>query len=582
MSSSVGVLDFFIVEASEYLDRLDSLLTGAGSAGPGGTGTPDLDAIGRAARALRGSAIMARRQGIADVAAGIERVVRALKTGSLRWDHSVSAPLVGAVDDLRIVVRNARAWSPADDSRTQARAAELDRLAPAAPGGQRGTPRIGTMSGSAFLSSETADLARVLDQFVASATPAALVPVIERVRALRGVADVRDMPPLPDVMEGVENALKSLELTTAAAISEKQRALFTAASAVLRRAARDIAARGRPDPDLPELASFNTALAAVADESGRGDRIVPVTQLFYDDAGPHIVSTAPHPPTTAAERFRMEVVSLAEHLRRIVAQARSNPAPEHRERIGRELRNGLRALGAAANSFGEKSVAHFAAQWSVGVTPVDASALVAIDTAAALLADPATTPADLARGLDRLSAPRTTRTASRPTPAIRPDQAPPAPGAAPASRPAPGATIAPAVAAQSTGPGASPNASGASPAAHTPFAPAGAAEVPTAPASTPSPAEQPRERIRTPTGRDLHAFLQDGLAGFRELEDRPLSPPVPLPDETIVPIEELLYRGRGALQRAAELREELLQQGATPSREAVQELFDLIDLALVD
>ncbi|MBX6333642.1 MAG: hypothetical protein IRY91_17485, partial [Gemmatimonadaceae bacterium] len=91
-----------------------------------------------------------------------------------------------------------------------------------------------------------------------------------------------------------------------------------------------------------------------------------------------------------------------------------------------------------------------------------------------------------------------------------------------------------------------------------------------------------REPIRTPTGRELHAYLQDGLAGFRELEKTPLSQPAVLPDETIVPIDTLLYRGRAALQRAAELRQELLRPGATPSREAVQELFDLIDLALLD
>jgi hypothetical protein len=88
--------------------------------------------------------------------------------------------------------------------------------------------------------------------------------------------------------------------------------------------------------------------------------------------------------------------------------------------------------------------------------------------------------------------------------------------------------------------------------------------------------------MRTPTGPELRSFLQDGISGLRPLEEQPLSPPVPLPDEHIVPIEQLLYRGRAALRRAAELRDELLTQDGPLPRTAVQELFDLLDLALVE
>ena len=49
-----------------------------------------------------------------------------------------------------------------------------------------------------------------------------------------------------------------------------------------------------------------------------------------------------------------------------------------------------------------------------------------------------------------------------------------------------------------------------------------------------------------------------------------------------MPIEQLLYRGRAALHRAAELRTELLARAGPYPREAVQELFDLLDLALVE
>jgi len=91
-----------------------------------------------------------------------------------------------------------------------------------------------------------------------------------------------------------------------------------------------------------------------------------------------------------------------------------------------------------------------------------------------------------------------------------------------------------------------------------------------------------RGRVRTPTGPALRALLQDGLTGLSTLETTPLSQPAELPDADVVPIESLLYRGRSALARAAELREEIRNQGDAPSRDIVQELFDLIDLALVE
>jgi hypothetical protein len=55
-----------------------------------------------------------------------------------------------------------------------------------------------------------------------------------------------------------------------------------------------------------------------------------------------------------------------------------------------------------------------------------------------------------------------------------------------------------------------------------------------------------------------------------------------LPDQPAIPIEQLLYRGRSAIERAIELRQEIMRLGDAPSAEALDELFDLLDLALVD
>jgi hypothetical protein len=411
----------------------------------------------------------------------------------------------------------------------QARVAELHQFAPSHAGSIT-PPAAPAANGSAFLAAETAELARALDSYLSVPSPEAVTAVAARVRSLRGVAELRDLAPLPEVLEGVEHALKTMQLRSPAPASAKQIALFSAAAFVLRRASGDIAARGRPDVDLPEMSIFASAATALDGDDVPADRIVPIAQLFHSDPGPHVISTAANPPTTAAQRFRLELVSLAEHLRRMVAEARSRNTADQMERNVREVRQALRALEGTAVSFGEHAVARFASEWSARLAPIDDGALATLDTAAGLLADPTTGIEELAHALGRLGQ----LGAQLPQSATSPSAAP-----------------------QSA---ASPNSE--------PRA------IPAMPA--------PRAPVRTPTGRDLLEYLQSGIAGFRELERTPLSQPTPVPSDMIVPIEQLLYRGRTALERAAELREELLRQDEAPAREAVEELLDLVQLALTE
>jgi len=540
MTSPDGLLHFFVLEATDYIDRLDSLVTAAGDDGP------DASAFGRYARNLRGSATMSRQMGIAELSSALERLARALRNRAIRWDVALSGAVVAAIDDLRILVRAIRTPGADESARVRARVEELGRIVPASASAVA-TPSQSQPSGAlSFLASESAELARALDHLVsAQDDPSARAHPAERVRALRGVAELKDIPALGEVVEAVENTLKTLELSSIQTPTTKQKTLLTASAAILRRIARDIASRGRAPDEIPELASFKAALAAAEPEAGRADRIVPIAQLFHDDEGPHILTTATQPPTSAAERFRLEVVSLAEHLRGVVAQARANRSPEQRERNQRELRAALRALGSAANSFGEKQVARFSAEWSVRVATLNDAQMEALDRAAALLANPATRPEEVARGLERLAAPRA------PQPGIR---------GAPTPTPLADAEVAAIL--------------------RTPT-PIHAIPVERAPEPVASPEPQRQPVTRTPTGRQLHDYLENGIAGFGALETTPLSTPVVLPDEAIVPIESLLYRGKAALDRARELKSEMLAEHA-PTRETIEELFDLLDLAIAE
>lgn len=78
------------------------------------------------------------------------------------------------------------------------------------------------------------------------------------------------------------------------------------------------------------------------------------------------------------------------------------------------------------------------------------------------------------------------------------------------------------------------------------------------------------------------AVLDQGIDSLSSLAAHPMSDPVDLPDQPLVPIDALLYRGRAAIERAIELRDEIRKQGGAASDDNMAELFDLLDLALAE
>ena len=516
MSSSIGLLDFFVLEARDYVERLDGMIaSGRPLAGA------EAEQFARQARALRGSATMARQGTLAELAGGVERAARALRDGQIAWDAAVRGVVVAAIDDLKILIRGVRTWGGAEEQRARTRIAELAQWAPKAHPAAVTPPAGG---GAAFLAGETAEIAAALEAWAARPGDRALLgQALSRVRALRGVAAIKDVPPLADVMDAVERAAKPVELGRDA--SAPQQALLAAAAAVLRRATGELRAGGRPDPGSVEVRRFADAAAAAEESLAESDAIVPIASLFGDGGG--LVQAAPNPPTSRAERFRLETVSQAEHLRRLVQDARTASDPATRERLARELRAALRALRRSAESFEEREVASFVAAFDGDVASLDALALTALDEAAALLAEPSTGRDTLAARLDQLARGR------------RLDEGIGA---------GLGVTAAPSTAA--TRPPALP--------------------VPT----TSSP---------TPTGRELQALLQSSIVGLGGLETRPLSEPVPIvATDGLVPIEALLYAGRAALDRARAVRDDIRRAGGPPRPEQLEELFDLLDLAAAE
>src|SRR5438128_11229078 len=349
----LGMSDFFALEAGEYLERLDSLLQQSE--------TPGADEFVRLARALRGSALMANQQATAKAAAGVESLARALREGRRPWDAQTQQLAVRAIDDLKIFVRRAANWSEADSAKAEALAAQLDQLARRPSAQVRAAEALGLDAGArAFVAREGAAIASALDRAAQAlrANPLAHDPlqhVLRALQGLRGLAALSDLPPLPDLLEGIERAIAELSrsgLEPPANVAE----LFQAAATAIARSARDVAERGRPDPDGPEFRRFADLLVKFIESE---PDIVSVGALYYSDSGPHIVSRGV-PVARPSTLGRLELVSHGEPLRQAADSLERAPSATQRELRAHTLGTTFRALANAGGGVLADRVAQFA------------------------------------------------------------------------------------------------------------------------------------------------------------------------------------------------------------------------------
>jgi hypothetical protein len=525
MSSSSGFLDFFILEANEYVEELDGVLSRGGISGP----RPDVDALQRVSRALRGTATMAKLGPFADLAMTVERIGRGLHVGSISWEPALASALIATVDDFKILLRSARTWSAAEEQRAGDRIAELTRFAPdlaPTPTSSEATSSRG--AAAPFLATEAANIAAGLELLTtrpADSTTAS--NVLGRVRALRGVAGVREIPALGDVLEATEEAARPLELR-GEALSTETNALLHAAADLLRQLAATLRAGGDANAAGPELHRFVAAQDGWADREEQRERIVPIAELFYPD-GAGVVEPASHPPTTMSERFRLELVSQGEHLRAMIGAARATPEAATSSRMRRSLKRALHSLQATAESFGEPMIASAIASYGDVAERSDEAGLATLDRVSGALAGASDDASALASQLRSILSP--------PIPLPVSSEAISFPLPLPAPEPSPLA-----------GP-------------------------------VKEPIRAPMSQASPPSPDDFLAALDSSIAALHELELRPISQPVPTVEEALVPIESLLYRGRAALDRAVEVRDDLRRRGPTSDPEALEELFDLVELA---
>ncbi len=125
MTTPGRLLDFFTLEAGEYLTRLESLATQQSMQ------SADATRFAAAARGLRGSATMAKAGGVSKLATSVERVAAGVLQGAISWEPELQRSLVGAIDDLKLLVRSVRSWSAEQDARVEESLRRLEHYAPA-------------------------------------------------------------------------------------------------------------------------------------------------------------------------------------------------------------------------------------------------------------------------------------------------------------------------------------------------------------------------------------------------------------------------------------------------------------------
>ena len=556
MNQQLGLTEFFAMEASDYLERLDALVSPPT--------LPNPDDFVRLTRALRGSALMARQSTIAAAAAAFEKFARRVRDDAV-WDEATRQRAVAAVDGFKILVRKAGSWSDAEERRAKAIVADLapEAAPPVEPTRASAAAPVLDAGARAFVGREGAAVASALSQAAKSLqqSPRGFDPVhrvLVIAQPLRGLSTLSVLPPLEDLLEGVERAVT--EIVTRPDPLPESPILLDAAAKAVARAARELANEGRADPEAAEARRFVSLLSQLFEGA-----LVPVESLYYDDGGPHVVRRG-----TVPGRRRIlghvELVSHGEHLLQAAHALEQSSSLTQSELRAQSLTPTFRALMAASGSSVLDAVSQFAvaARDAVarGAAVMSGETFVQrLREAGQVLVDAATGDEDaLAAQLRAAAAVVETLGAPVPQPAHAPEPAEPPTPAAPA-RPQP----APARKHDET-----PDIAGS---------------------------WARYERLAASTGLG-NASLDELLAAPAAVTE-PVAPAVTAPraavtatvaaapeaPEELVPITDLCYSGRAALARAASLRTEIAGQLASGStgddlRDLIEEVLDLVDLGL--
>src|SRR2546426_187872 len=183
--------------------------------------------------------------------------------------------------------------------------------------------------------------------------------VLKALQRLRGLAALTALPPLPDLLEGIEQAIGELSRTSAApppGSGDTIAELFQMAATSIAHAAREVAERGRPDPESAEFRKFAGLLVAFMESEPDVVAIETVATIVRRGTPPGGDGESARPATLG----RLELVSHGEHLRQAADSLERAPSATQRELRAHTLAGTFRALGSAGGGQVAERVAEFA------------------------------------------------------------------------------------------------------------------------------------------------------------------------------------------------------------------------------
>lgn len=348
--------EYFTLEAGEYLDQMDALLAGSDR--------PDPVRFFRLARGVRGSAQLAGAAPVAEVAERLEDGARAIRDGLLQWTPEVRERARRTADDLRTLVERHGSWSAADDQRA---AAAAERWADVRGGRRRSDAPHDGDALFEFVRREIGGVVAEMDRALAElvAAPEGREPlrvVLRRMRPVRGVAGMETLAPVLEVLEGIEDAAHEV-LGRTSAVTSAELDLLASGAAALRAAAASLEG-GRAPGESAELAAFRELRDRVEEASAAGDdaEVVPLSRLFSDEPGAHLVSS-PMAPAPSGEGMTPEVetflrIEATGFLDRAEGLLGGQPArPRRFGKVAREVAELAASVRELAGTYGVASLA---------------------------------------------------------------------------------------------------------------------------------------------------------------------------------------------------------------------------------
>ncbi len=203
---ALTLTDFFIQEATEYLDRIVEALEDRGE--------DSIDKIRRLARALRGSARMTDQEAIAEAAGAVQALAADVIAGRRHFDAEAQGTLREALVQIRQMIETAH--SPPEDQRSRVRdlVDQLGRPATTIPPvgeGQRLRRYLGTELRG--LATDLGEAIAVLERDPRNRQP--LKNLLRRIRPLRGVQGIDQIPAVGPALAAVEEVILRIADTSA-------------------------------------------------------------------------------------------------------------------------------------------------------------------------------------------------------------------------------------------------------------------------------------------------------------------------------------------------------------------------------